>query len=94
MIVSFKHKGLEKFFLSGDGSKLQPNHLTKIRLILGVLDAAEDLNDIRVPGFDLHPLKGDLAGYHSVKVNGNYRIIFQFNRARVEVIDIDYRDYH
>ena len=94
MIVSFKHKGLEQFFLYGDGSKLQPHQLKKIRQILSVLHAAQTLKDINVPGYDLHPLKGDLKGLWSVKVNGNYRIIFAFHEAKVEVLDVDYLDYH
>ncbi|MES2731241.1 MAG: type II toxin-antitoxin system RelE/ParE family toxin [Bacteroidota bacterium] len=94
MIVSFKHKGLEQFFLKGDASKLPATQLGKIRLILATLHAAETIDDIRVPGFDLHPLKGDLKSFWSVKVNGNYRIIFQFQQAKIEVIDVNYLDYH
>lgn len=94
MIISFKHKGLERFFLHGDGSKLPPHHLKKIRQILSVLHAAHTIKDIKVPGFDLHELKGDMKGTWSVKVNGNYRITFAFIESKVEVIDIDYVDYH
>jgi toxin HigB-1 len=94
MIVSFKHKGLEQFFLKGDASKLPAAQLGKIRLILATLHAAEKMDDMRVPSFDLHALKGDLKGFWSVKVNGNYRIIFQFIEAKVEVIDVNYLDYH
>ncbi len=94
MIVSFKHKGLERYFLKGDASKLPTAHLPKIRLILATLHAAEKIGDIRVPGFDLHLLKGTLKDFWAVKVNGNYRIIFRFVDAKVEVHDIDYLDYH
>lgn len=94
MIVNFKHKGLENFFLKGDGSKLQSHHLKRIRLILTTLDNAESLNDINVPGFQLHQLKGKLKGVSSVSVNGNYRITFRFDEKKIEVLDIDYLDYH
>ncbi|MDQ3535997.1 MAG: type II toxin-antitoxin system RelE/ParE family toxin [Bacteroidota bacterium] len=94
MIASFKHKELEKFFLKGDGSKLQPNHLKKIRRILSVLNTAYIINDINIPAFDLHSLKGASKGIWSVSVNGNYRIPFSFNEAKVEVLDVDYLDYH
>jgi proteic killer suppression protein len=94
MIVSFKHKGLERFFLHGDGSKLQPHHLKKIRQILSALHAAHSIKDMSIPGYDLHQLKGDKQTFWSVKVNGNYRIIFSFIESKVEVIDVDYLDYH
>lgn len=94
MIVSFQHKGLEQFFLKGDGSKLPAAYLKKIRQILGVLHAAQNLQDVNVPGYDLHPLKGDLKGFWAVKVSGNYRIIFKFIESKIEVIDVDYLDYH
>ncbi|MCC9167891.1 type II toxin-antitoxin system RelE/ParE family toxin [Pontibacter harenae] len=94
MIVSFKHKGLERFFLKGDGSKLNPAHLPKIRRILAQLHAAQNVQDVNVPGWDLHPLKGNLKDHWSVKVNGNYRIVFIFVGERVEVLDVNYLDYH
>ena len=94
MIVSFKHKGLERFFLKGDGSKLQHAHLGKIRLILATLHAAVSVQDVNVPGWDLHPLKGNLKDHWSVKVNGNWRITFRFIGDKVEVLDVNYQDYH
>jgi proteic killer suppression protein len=94
MIVSFKHKGLERFFLKGDSSKLNQAHLPKIRKILAQLNAAQNIQDVNVPGWDLHPLKGNLKDHWSVKVNGNYRITFIFIGERVEVLDINYLDYH
>lgn len=94
MIVSFKHKGLERFFLEGDSSKLQPHQVKRIRQMLTVLHHAQVLNDMDVPGYDLHPLKGKDKGIWSIKVNGNYRITFAFQVAKVEVRDVDYVDYH
>ena len=94
MIVSFKHKGLEQFFLKGDGSKLQQVHLGKIRLILATLNAANSVKDVNVPGWNLHALKGELKNNWSVKVNGNWRITFRFIEENVEVLDVNYLDYH
>lgn len=94
MIVSFKHKGLERFFLKGDSSKLQPAHVGKIRLILAALHAAATVQDMNIPGWNLHPLKGDLKNHWSVKVNGNWRITFRFVDENVEVLDVNYLDYH
>jgi toxin HigB-1 len=94
MIVSFKHKGLERYFLKGDGSKLQQAHLGKIRLILATLHTATKIQDVDVPGWNLHPLKGNLKDHWSVKVNGNWRITFRFIEEHIEVLDVDYLDYH
>jgi toxin HigB-1 len=94
MIVSFKHKGLERFFLKGDSSKLNQAHLPRIRKILAQLNTAKNIQDVNVPGWDLHPLKGNLKDHWSVKVSGNYRITFIFIGERVEVLDINYLDYH
>ena len=92
MIVSFRHKGLRLYYDKGDGSKLPAHHVSKIRLILSRLDAASEPHTLDVPGYELHPLKGDLAGFWSVKVSGNYRIIFRFENENA--YDVDYLDYH
>lgn len=94
MIVSFKHKGLERYFLKGDGSKLNPHHLDRINEILTILHAAVTIQDVNVPSYGLHPLKGDLKGYWAVKVNGNWRITFRFIGENIEVLDVNYLDYH
>lgn len=92
MIVSFKHKGLKLFYEKGDASKLQPHHVNKIRLILTRLDAAKSVDELNVPGYDLHELKGDMKGVWSVKVDKNYRIIFRIEIENTR--DVDYIDYH
>jgi toxin HigB-1 len=94
MITGFKHKGLELYFTKGDSSKLQKANVKKIRKILTVMHAANKTQDINVPGFNLHPLKGKLKGLWAVTVSGNYRIVFSFNESTVEVLDVDYLDYH
>jgi proteic killer suppression protein len=92
MVVTFRHKGLRLFYEKGDPSKLPAGQVSKIRLILTRLDAASEVRVMDVPGYGLHPLKGDMAGFWSVKVSGNYRIIFRFKGENV--YDVDYLDYH
>ena len=92
MIESFQHKGLRLFFESDIQSKLQPHHVEKIRRILYRLDEASTIDDMNVVGWGLHPLTGQYKGFWSVKVNGNWRVIFRFEGGNA--FDIDYLDYH
>ena len=92
MIVSFRHKGLETFHRTGSSRGIQAAHAGKLRRILGLLDVAQGPQDMNVPSFKLHPLKGDLAGHWSVWVNGNWRMTFRFVESDVELVD--YQDYH
>ncbi len=92
MIVSFKHKGLRLYFEKGDASKLQPQHINKIRLILSRLNASKLVSDMNVPGYNLHQLTGELKEFHSVKVDKNFRIMFRM--VGEDVQDVDYLDYH
>ncbi|MEO5909174.1 MAG: type II toxin-antitoxin system RelE/ParE family toxin [Ginsengibacter sp.] len=92
MIVGFRHKGLKLFYEKGDTSKLQTQHVSKIRLILTRLDAATTPEELNVPGYSLHQLKGDLKAFWSVKVDKNYRIIFKIENENIR--DFDYIDYH
>ncbi len=78
MIVSIQHKGLKLLWTKNDASKLRPDQVRKVRNILTVLDAATKIEDVNFPGSNLHPLKGELAGFWAVSVSGNYRIIFEF----------------
>ena len=92
MIKSFRHKGLESFFLSGSKKGIQPSHAGKLRLQLGALDNAKGPEDMNVPGWRLHGLIGDLAGHWSITVNGNWRLTFRFEGQDAE--QVDYQDYH
>ncbi len=92
MIHNFQHKGLRLFFEKNDSSKLQPNHIEKIRLILYRLDESKTIEDMNVVGWVLHTLTGKLKGFWSVRINGNYRIIFRFENETA--YDVDYIDYH
>ncbi len=91
-IKSFRHKGLERFFTTGSKAGIQAKHANRLRLILGRLSAASEPRDMKLPGLDLHPLKGRRKGTWAVSVSGNWRITFRFVEEEFE--DVDYEDYH
>ena len=91
-IKSFRHKGLEEFFLTGSKRGIQPDHAGKLADILDRLDGAAAINDMAYPGSFLHPLKGNLDGHWSVRVSGNWRVIFRFEDGDAYVVA--YIDYH
>jgi len=92
MIQSFRHKGLRKFFESGSAAGIQPHHAKRLRMLLAALDTALNIEDMNVPGFRLHSLKGSERGRWSVWVNGNRRLTFEFKDGHAYVLD--YEDYH
>lgn len=92
MILSIQHRGLRRFYDNDDRRGLNQEHVEKIRRILQALDLATRPEDLDLPGFRLHSLKGDLAGYWSITVRANWRIIFRFDGQ--DVADVDLRDYH
>ena len=92
MIAGFRHKGLKLLFEKGDRRRVRPQYAAKVERILARLDEATKAADMDLPGFRLHPLKGDLAGYWSVGVSGNWRVIFRFDGA--DARDVDLIDYH
>lgn len=92
MIKSFIHKGLQRFYLSGNASGIQKKHEKKIRLILTNLDQAESPADMDLPGLFMHQLKGERKDIWSVRVNGNWRITYRFIGRDVEIVN--YEDYH
>jgi len=92
MIKTFRHRGLEAFFLTGSLAGIQPNHAGKLRILLTALDNAKQPNDMSAPNWRLHALAGNLTGQYSVTVNKNWRITFIFNGENVELVD--YLDYH
>jgi proteic killer suppression protein len=92
VIISFKHKGLEKFFLTGSKAGSQAAHSGKLRLILGRLNASTNPRDMNLPGLYLHELEGDRQGVWSVKVSGNWRVTFRFDGPDATVVN--YEDYH
>lgn len=79
-------------YRTGSKRGVQSAHAPKLSRILSLLDVAQRADDLAVPGFRLHPLKGDLAGHWSVWVSGNWRVTFRFVDSDVELVD--YQDYH
>lgn len=92
VIVSFRHKGLERLYRDGSKKGVQADHVPKLLRILSLLDVAQGPDDLAIPSFRTHQLKGDLAGHWSIWVNGNWRITFRFIDGDVELVD--YQDYH
>jgi toxin HigB-1 len=92
MIKTIKHKGLKLFYNSYDESKLPPDMVEKISDILSRLDIADTILDMDRPSFRLHPLKGNMNGFHSVTVRANWRIVFRFEDGNA--YDVELIDYH
>jgi proteic killer suppression protein len=92
MIVSFRHRGLRRLFERGETAQIQADMRQKIENVLFMLDAATGPDNMKLPGFRLHPLKGDLRGFWSVTVRANWRIVWRFDGA--DVVDVDLIDYH
>lgn len=92
MIKSFKHKGLEKFYVAGSTKGIQAKHAKKLRMQLAALDTAFNIEDINIPGYRLHQLKGDHKGLWSITVSANWRLTFEFTEGNVYIVN--YEDYH
>lgn len=92
MIVSFRHKGLRRFFETGTTAGIQPQHAKRLRMQLAALDSAALVDDMDIPGFRLHQLKGRDKKRWSIWVNGNWRLTFEFRDGNAHVLD--YEDYH
>ena len=92
MIRSIRHKGLKRLYEDDDPRGVIGDHAVKLRDILARLDTASTAADMDLPGFRLHPLKGELKGFWAVTVRANWRVTFRF--AQHDVLDVDYLDYH
>jgi len=92
MIGTFKHKGLEAFYLRGETKGIQQAHAKRLRGILALLESSVVVSDMNLPGLRLHQLQPKQDGYWSVTVNGNYRVTFRFENGKA--YDIDVVDYH
>jgi len=92
MILSFKHKGLEQFFITGSKKGITPEFAEKISRVLDRLDASLSPADMNLPGYRLHELKGKNTGTWSVTINANWRITFEFEGQNAFLVD--YLDYH
>lgn len=92
MIRSFRHKGLRDLFEDGTAKGVQPNHAKRLRMQLAALHTAQTVEDMDLPGYRLHRLKGRERGRWSITVNGNWRLTFEFRDGDAYVLD--YEDYH
>ena len=92
MIKSFAHKGLKKFFLTGNKAGIQPKHADRLRLILAQLNQARVIEDMQIPSLGLHELKGERKEIWAVTVQANWRITFKFENGDAEIVN--YEDYH
>lgn len=92
MIKTFRHNGIEKFFITGSKAGIQPKHARKLEEQLSTLNYAVRPEDMNLPGWDGHPLKSDLAEHWTVSVNGNWRLTFSFEGSDATLVD--YQDYH
>ena len=92
MIRSFPHRVLKRLYARDDPASIRPDLLERVRTILGRLDAAETIDDMRIPSYRLHALKGDLKGYRAVTVRANWRIVFRYEDG--DAYEVELLDYH
>ena len=92
MITSFKHKGLELFFTKGSSKGIPAQYASRIERLLDRLDASKEAEDMDLPGFKFHALKGDRKGQYAVSVTGNWRITFEC--AGEDAVNVNLEDYH
>lgn len=92
MIGSIKHRGLAGLYCNDQTKGLPQSLVKRLRQILALLASAQVVEDMDIPGLKLHPLKGDLVGFYSVSVSGNWRVVFRFENG--EATNIDLIDYH
>lgn len=92
MIRKIRHKGLKKLYEEDSAAKVNPDHADKLRRILARLDASSKPQDMDLPGYRLHKLKGEYEGFWAVDVSGNWRVVFRFEGG--DATDVDFVDYH
>ena len=89
---NFRHRGLKRLYERGDSGQVRPDLLDRICSMLGCLDTAARIQDMRIESYRLHRLKGDLSSCWSVTVRANWRITFRFEGG--DAFDVDLADYH
>jgi len=92
MIISFQHKGLRLFYETGSTRGIRADHAKRLARMLTFMDRAMAPEDLDLPGWRLHELKGDRKDFWSLSVSGNWRVIFRFTGTDIELVD--YLDYH
>jgi proteic killer suppression protein len=94
-LVRFRHKGLRQLYEGKNARSVPPAMAEKLGKLLFTIETAESLEQLgRFPGWKLHPLKGDLKGFWSLTVTGNWRLIFRYDENANAASDIDLIDYH
>ena len=94
-LIRFRHKGLKQLHEDSNAKGIRLGMADKLRKLLFALETAETLAQLgRFPGWKLHPLKGDLKGFWSLTVTGNWRLIFRHDEEFNTASDIDLIDYH
>ena len=91
MVRSFRHRGLKRLYERGDRSRVRADQAGRLAVALADLDDARRPSDLDLPGYRLHPLKGDLKAFWSIAISGNWRIIFRFDDG--DVYDAGLVDY-
>ena len=92
MIRSFRHPGLKRLYERGDPGRIGADLAERVAVALADLDEAGKPSDLKLPGYRLHPLKGNLKGFWSISITANWRIIFRFGEG--DATDVDLIDYH
>ena len=92
MIRRFRHKGLERLFIEGSAKGVSVQNVPRLRRILVALHRSRSSEGMSLPGFRLHPLKGERKGQWAVSVSGNWRVVFRFEGE--DAVDVDLVDYH
>lgn len=92
VIRSFKHRGLKRLYERGDRGGIRPDLRDAVQEIMTILDGAATPQALNLPGYRLHPLKGELKGFWSVTVRANWRIVFRFEAN--DAFDVELADYH
>jgi toxin HigB-1 len=94
-IRSVLHKGLRRLIEADDGSGLQPSVIPKLRRMLSFLQDMQREEELKaIPSWKAHRLTGDRKGTWSLFVTKNWRLTFRIDGDAIEIVDLDYEDYH
>ena len=94
-LAGFRHRGLRQLYKTDDHKGLSAATVDKLRKILFVMETADDLTQVaRFPGWELHALKGEMKGFWSLTITGNWRLVFRYDGKTNSATDIDLVDYH
>jgi proteic killer suppression protein len=94
-LVRFRHKGLGQFYANGNARAVPPSMAEKLSKLLFAIETADTLEQLgKFPGWKLHPLKGELKGFWTLTITGNWRLIFRYHEEANAATDIDLIDYH